>query len=160
MEASGLRDQLILLSMEKKYKKKFLPEATEETLQKIWQECELEQLDETNRQLALLVTTKFSEFMKAMELVKDQYQLEKDLTKNDLLQKDTKKFVSYIMPYIPWIGNISGGVTVGGHVFEKMFGEKESEEGEEEETGTRQQERRKKRKTTRIISFTLFILFS
>ena len=147
--------------MEKKYKKKFLQEATEETLQKIWQECELEQLDETNRQLALLVTTKFSEFMKAMELVKDQYQLEKDLTKNDLLQKDTKKFVSYIMPYIPLIGNISGGVTVGGHVFEKMFGEKESEEGEEEEeTGTRQQERRKRRKTTRIISFTLFILFS
>ena len=161
MEASGLRDQLILLSMEKVYKKKFLPEATEKTLQKIWQECELEQLDETNRQLALLVTTKFSEFMKAMELVKDQYQLEKDLTKNDLLQKDMKKFVSYIRPYIPLIGNISGGVMVGGHVFEKMFGEKESEEGEEEEeeTGTRQQERRKKRKTTRIISFTLFILF-
>ena len=67
--------------------------------------------------------------MKAMELVKEQYQLEKDLTKNDLLQKDVKKIVSYITPCVPLIGIIFGGLTVGGHVFEKkMIGEKESKE--------------------------------
>ena len=54
-----------------------------------------------------------------MELVKDQYQ--NDLIKNDLLQKDIKKIVSYVTPYIPLIGIISGGVTVGSHVFEKKM---------------------------------------
>ena len=74
MEASGLRDQLILLSMEKKIKYRFLQEATEENVQN-------QPSVETNRKLALVLTTKFSELMKAMKLVKDQYQLEKDLTK-------------------------------------------------------------------------------
>ena len=57
--------------------------------------------------------------MGAMELVRDQYSLENDLVKNDLLQKDIKKIVSYVTPYVPLIEIISGGVTVGAHVFEK-----------------------------------------
>ena len=57
--------------------------------------------------------------MHAMDLVRDQSKLENDLSKNDLLQKDIKKIVSYVTPYIPLIGIISGGVTVGSHVIEK-----------------------------------------
>ena len=93
MENCPLRDQLILLWSEKKikHKKKFLQEATEETLQKIWREYEAQQLEETNAQLSLVLTTKFTEFMAAMELVKDQYRLENDLTKTTSCKKTLKR---------------------------------------------------------------------
>ena len=113
------RDELIHLSTEGKikYKKKFLKEADEETIEKICQEYATQQLDEANGQLADILVAKFSEIMEQM--VKSKCELEKDLAKNELLKNDVKKIVGYITPFIPYIGIISGGITVGGHVFNK-----------------------------------------
>ena len=118
------RDELIQLSTEGKIKqkKKFLREA-DETIEKICQEYTANQLDEANGQLADILLTKFSEMMEQMELVKSKCKLEKDLAKNELLKNDVKKIVGYITPFVPLIGIISGGITVGGHVVSKKMSE-------------------------------------
>ena len=58
----------------------------------------MQQREETNAQLSLVLAKKFSDLMGLMELVKDQYRLENELTKNDLLQKHIKTIVGYITP--------------------------------------------------------------
>ena len=62
------RDQLIQLSAEgkSKYKKKYLQEADEETIERIIEEYEAQQLDEANEQLANVLVYKFSEFMEKL----------------------------------------------------------------------------------------------
>ena len=84
--------------------------------------------DEANRQLADILVTKFSELMEQLELVKNKCELEKDLTKNDLLKKDVKKIVGFITPFVPFISLISGGITVCEHVISKRT--TEGSEGE------------------------------
>ena len=72
MSEPTLHDQLILLSAEKKikHKKKFLQEASEEFLQGILKEYEAQQLEETNAQLSLVLTKKFSDLMLLWNLSK------------------------------------------------------------------------------------------
>ena len=102
------REQLKYFSNEEKikYKKKFIQEADEETLERISIEYEMQMLDEANGQLANILLTKFSELMEKMELVKDCLKLEDDLSKNELLHRDIEQVVSYITPYVPLIGLI------------------------------------------------------
>ena len=119
------RDELIQLSAEGKikYKKKFLREADEETIEKICQEYAAKQLDEANGQLAEILVAKFSELMEKLELIENKCELEEDLAKNELLKNDVKKIVGYITPFVPFIGIISGGITVSGHVVSKKMSE-------------------------------------
>ena len=119
------RDELIQLSAEGKIKQKknFLRVADEETIEKICQEYAAKQLDEANGQLADILIAKFSELMEQIELVKSKCELEEDLAKNELLKNDVKKIVGYITPFVPFMGIISGGITVGGHVVSKKMSE-------------------------------------
>ena len=94
-----------------------------------------QQLDEANGQLADILVAKFSELMEQLELVKNKCELEKDLTKNDLLKKDIKKIVGFITPFVLFIGLISGGITVGGHVISKKTGGTEGTERSEATAG-------------------------
>ena len=114
------RDKLIQLSTEGKIKdkKKFLKEA-DETIEMICAEYNAKKFDEANEQLTEIFVAKFSEMMEQLELVKNKLELEKDRPKNELLKNDVKKLVGYITPFVPYIGLISGGLTVGGHVISK-----------------------------------------
>ena len=59
--------------------------------------------------------------MNNLELVKDNESLEKDLAKNELFKQDVEKIIGYLTPYIPMVGLISGGITVGAHVADKKL---------------------------------------
>ena len=124
-----------------KYKKKFLKEADKETIERICIEYAAKQLDETNGQLADILVAQFSEMMEQLELVRNKTELEKDLTKNELVRKDIKKIVGYITPFVPYIGLISGGITVGGHVISKKTGGTEQSEATEGTVGSEGTER-------------------
>ena len=65
----------------------------------------------------------FSELMEKLELIEDKCELEEDLAKNELLKNDVKKILGFITPFVPFIGIISGGITVGGHVVSKKMSE-------------------------------------
>ena len=47
--------------------------------------------------------------------------LEKDLAKNELFKRDVKRIIGYSTPYVPMVGLISGGITVGAHVADKKL---------------------------------------
>jgi hypothetical protein len=85
-------------------------------LENIHKDYERQQLENTNNQLADVIITKFSELMEALDAVKDSEGMKKELEENSLLKKDIKNLVSYVTPYIPLIGILSGGITVGKHV--------------------------------------------
>ena len=59
--------------------------------------------------------------MSNLELVKDNVSLEKDLAKNELFKRDIKKIIGYITPYIPLVGVLSGGITIGVDVVDKKL---------------------------------------
>ena len=116
--ASDLRESLLKLADagEIKYTTKYIKKASEKTLENINKDYERQQLENTNNQLADVIITKFSELMEALDAVKDSEGMKKELEENDLLRKDIKNLISYVTPYIPFIGLLSGGITIGKHV--------------------------------------------
>ena len=72
-----------------------------------------------NEKVTDVLITKLSELMVNLELVKDNVSLENDLAKNELFKRDVKKIIRYLTPYIPMVGLLSGGITVGAH-FKKL----------------------------------------
>ena len=115
------RDELIQLATEKKikYRKKFLKEADDETIEKICAEYKAQQLDEVNEHLVDVLVEKFSNLLEQLELILSKAKLEDDLSKNEPFKKDVKKMVGYVTPYVPFVGLISGGITIGRHVVNK-----------------------------------------
>ena len=74
-----------------------------------------------NEKVTDVLITKLSKLMVNLELVKDNVSLENDLAKNELFKRDVKKIIGYLTPYIPMVGLLSGGITVGAHVADKKF---------------------------------------
>ena len=135
------RDELIQLSDEGKikYKKKFLKEADDETIEKISNEYVKKQLDATNEQLADMIVGKFSDLLKQTEMVDKECDLKKERSKNKMFKNDLKSFVGCVTPYLPYIGLISGLLTVGGYVVYKRSKTKGTEEPPEEDEVRRDQ---------------------
>ena len=100
---------------------KYIENATDETLRKIYEEYQRQEIDEVNEKVTDVLITKLSELMVNLDLVKDNVSLEDDLAKNELFKRDVKRIVGYLTPYVPMVGLISGGITVGAHVADKKF---------------------------------------
>ena len=117
------KEELLRLVAEKKIKHtaKYIENATEETLKKIYDECQRQELDEVNDKVTSVLITKVSELMLKLDLVKDNVPLEDDLGKNELFKRDVKRIIGYLTPYVPLVGLVSGGITVGAHVADKKL---------------------------------------
>ena len=74
-----------------------------------------------NEKVTDVLITKFSELMVKLDLVKDNVSLEGDLGKNELFKRDVKRMIGYLTPYVPLVGLVSGGITVGAHVADKKL---------------------------------------
>ena len=122
-ELSIYREELLRLVAEKKIKHtaKYIENATEETLKKIYDDHKRQELDEVNDKVTGVLITKISELMMKLDLVKDNVSLEDDLGKNELFKHDVKMIVAYLTPYVPLVGLVSGGITVGAHVADKKL---------------------------------------
>ena len=68
-----------------------------------------------------VLITKISELLMNLDLVKDNVSLEDDISKNELFKRDVKRIIGYLTPYVPMVGLVSGGVTVGAHVADKKL---------------------------------------
>ena len=114
-EQTIYREELLRLVAEKKIKHtaKYIENATEETLKKIYEDYQSKELDEVNEKVTDVLITKFSELMVKLDLVKDNVSLEDDLGKNELFKRDVKRMIGYLTPYVPLVGLVSGGITVG-----------------------------------------------
>ena len=91
--AIAYKEELLRLVVEKKIKRtaKYIENATNETLKKIYDEYQRQELDEVNELVTGLIISKISELMNNLELVKDNDLLENDLAKNELFKRDVKK---------------------------------------------------------------------
>ena len=113
---------LRLVANEKiKHTAKYIENATEETLKKIYEDYQSQELDEVNEKVTGVLITKLSELMANLDLVKDNVSLEDDLSKNELFKRDVKRIIGYLTPYVPLVGLVSGGITVGAHVADKKL---------------------------------------
>ena len=93
----------------------------DKTLKKIYEDYQRRELDEVNEKVTDVLMTKLSELMVNLDLVKDNVSLEEDLAKNELFKSDVKRIIGYLTPYVPMVGLISGGITVGVHVANKKL---------------------------------------
>ena len=121
------KEELLRLVSEKKIKHtaKYIENATEETLKKIYEDYQSKELDEVNEKVTDVLITKLSELMANLDLVKDNVSLENDLSKNELFKRDVKRIIGYLTPYVPLVGLVSGGITVGEHVADKKLNPEE-----------------------------------
>ena len=119
----GYKEELLRLVTEKKIKHtaKYIENATEETLKKIYEDYQSQELDEVNEKVTDVLITKMSELLMNLDLVKDNVSLEGDLGKNELFKRDVKRIIGYLTPYVPLVGLVSGGITVGAHVADKKL---------------------------------------
>ena len=72
--------------------------------------------DKSNTILADVLITKFSELMGMLETVPSGDLLAAELKEDKLLQGNIKTAVSFVAPFIPFIGVITGGATLGKHM--------------------------------------------
>ena len=78
--------------------------------------------DKNNAILSDVLITKFSELMGMLQTVPSGELLAAELREDKLLQGDIKKAVSFISPFIPFIGAITGGATLGKHIMRQRNG--------------------------------------
>ena len=76
--------------------------------------------DKNNAILSDVLITKFSELMGMLNTVPSGELLAAELREDKLLQRDIKKVVGFISPFIPFIGVITGGATLGKHVMQQQ----------------------------------------
>ena len=115
------REEVLKLVAERKIKQtsKSIEKASDETLEKIYKNYLAKQLDETNEHIADTLIKQLFELITSLELVDDGESLEKDLENNELFKRDVKNILSYVTPYIPFIGLACGGICLAKYVMRK-----------------------------------------
>ena len=126
------REEVLRLAGERKVRhtNKYVEKASDETIEKIYKDYLAKQLDETNEHVADTLIKQLSELMTSLELVNvdDGESFKKDLGNNELFKRDVKNALSYVTPYIPFVGLVCGGICIAKYVMKKK-----SEEPKEEE---------------------------
>ena len=117
-EADRKRMKMIQLSEggEVSQSVKYIKKASNRVICKLYAEYEFGQQDKTNAVLADTLITKFAELMEMLNTVPSGEDLAVELREDKLLQGNIKTAVNFIAPFIPFIGLVTGGATVGKHV--------------------------------------------
>ena len=78
-------------------------------------------LQKTNELLTDLLISKFSNLLGGVDVMDSVENMEDELKKDQLLRRDFTNLVASLTPYIPYLGLLSGGKTVGKHVSKHML---------------------------------------
>ena len=102
-----------------KHSVNYIKKASQSALEKIKEDYERKQLEETNEYLSETLMGKLSEFMESADMIDDAKSLEEELARNKMVKGDLKNILGHITPYIPLIGLVCGATIVGKHVYNK-----------------------------------------
>ena len=69
-----------------------------------------------------MLISKFSDLLGGLDAIESSEELDKELRTDKLLRRDVKSIVEKFTPFLPFLGILSGGVTVGKHVFKHKAG--------------------------------------
>ncbi len=125
-QLQNIRAELITLAEkhEIKHSVAYVKKASQGALEKIKEDYERKQLEETNDYLSETLMGKLSEFMESADMIDDAKSMEEELTRNKMVKRDLKNILGHITPYIPLIGLVCGATIVGKHVYNKKPAEK------------------------------------
>ena len=120
-QLQSVRAELITLAEkhEIKHSVSYIKKASQSALEKIKEDYERKQLEETNEYLSETLMGKLSEFMESADMIDDAKSLEEELARNKMVKRDLKNILGHITPYIPLIGLVCGATIVGKHVYNK-----------------------------------------
>ena len=110
-QLQSVRAELITLAEkhEIKHSVNYIKKASQSVLEKIKEDYERKQLEETNDYLSETLMGKLSEFMESADMIDDAKSLEEELARNKMVKRDLKNILGHITPYIPLIGLVCGG---------------------------------------------------
>ena len=111
---------------------KYIKKASDKVISKLHAEYLMIEQDKNNAILSDVLITKFSELMGMLQTVPSGELLAAELREDKLLQGDIKKAVGFISPFIPFIGAITGGATLGKHMMRQRSEQSEQNENVEE----------------------------
>ena len=97
-----------------------LHKASGKVILKIHAEYEVKQSEKANAFLTDFLISKFAELLGGLDAIESSDELEKEFGNDKLLKRDVKSVVEKVSPYLPYLGILSGGVTVGKHVIKKQ----------------------------------------
>ena len=88
----------------------------------------IQEAEKANIFLTDLLISKLADLLGGLEAIESADELEKDLEKDKLLKRDVKLLGERVTPYLPCLGLISGGITVGKHVIKKKYNNNDMKE--------------------------------
>ena len=126
-EIDRKRGELLQLSEDGEIKQSTtqLKKASGKVISRIYAEYERQQAEKANVFLTDLLISKFSDLLGGLDAIESADELEKDLSIDKLLKRDVKNLVEKLTPFLPYLGLVSGGITVGKHVVKKKYSKEE-----------------------------------
>ena len=99
---------------------KYIKKASDKVICKLYAEYLYREQDKTNAVLADTLIVKFADLLEMLHTVPSAKDLAIELKEDKLLQGNVKTAINFIAPFIPFIGLVTGGATVGKHVMKKQ----------------------------------------
>ena len=99
---------------------KYIKKASDNVICKLYAEYLYREQDKTNAVLANTLIVKFADLLEMLDTVPSAKDLAVELKEDKLLQGNVKTAITFIAPFIPFIGLVTGGATVGKHVMKKQ----------------------------------------
>lgn len=94
-------------------------------MERIYERYQRDQLKETNEVVTDIVIAKSTEMLEHLSLIKSGGETGKKLQNKKLFRRDLNKLVGYFTPFLPMIGLIEGGFTVGGDILSHQMSRSE-----------------------------------
>ena len=120
----GLREKLISLAEKGKIKDspKYIQKANRDALEKIKIKYDRKITEKSSKMVSNLLVSKLSDMLEKPDLVDSSSELKQELNENELFKEKLDELVNeQLIPLIPQIGLVSGGVTVDEHIIKKRM---------------------------------------
>ena len=108
----------------------YIKKASDVVICKLYANYVYREQEKTNAVLAETLIVNFADLLEMLNKVPSAKDLATELKEDKLLQGNVKAAINLISPFIPFIGIVTGGATVGKHVMRKQ---NESTEGKHEQ---------------------------
>ena len=89
---------------------KYLRKASEKAINKIYKQVEAKRLEKANDFVTDILISRFAGMLGGFDAIESSAELDKELQRDKLLKRDVQRIVGSVLPYIPAVGILSGGV--------------------------------------------------